>query len=87
MVTLKTLLISVLKENVPAEEKKCLLLVLPYLGVIYLQIRTKLKQAFKGVLNCCKLEIAFKCETRLSNSFRLKDSTPKDIIPGYHKIQ
>ena len=37
--------------------------------------------SLKGsVLNCCKLEIAFKCQTRLSNSFHYKDSIPKDLI-------
>ena len=63
-------------------ERKRLLLVLPYLGVIPLQTRTKLQQAIKGVLNCCKLEIAFKCQTKLSNSFRFKDPIPKDLISG-----
>ena len=47
-----------------------------------MQTRTKLKQALKGVLNCCKLEIVFKCQTRLSNSFRYKDPIPKDLISG-----
>ena len=34
------------------------------------------------ILNCCKLEIAFKCQTNLSNSFRFKDPIPKDLISG-----
>ena len=55
-----------------------MILVLPYLGIISLQTRTKLQQALKGVLNCCKLEIVFKCQTRFSNSFRI----PKDLISG-----
>ena len=55
---------------------------LPYLGIISLQTRTKLQQTLKGVLNCCKLEIVFKCQTRLSNSFRYKDPIPKDLISG-----
>ena len=59
-----------------------MLLVLPYLGIISLQTRTKLQQALKGVLNCCKLEIVFKCQARLSNSFRYKDPIPKDLISG-----
>ena len=42
------------KENVPTVEKQRLLLVLPYLGIISLQNRTKLQQALKRVLNCCK---------------------------------
>ena len=47
-----------------------------------MQTRTKLQQAWKGVLNCCKLEIIFKCQTRLSNSFRYEDRIPKDLISG-----
>ena len=92
MITLKTLLTNVfkkflsnvhlIKENVPTVEKKRLLLVLPYLGIISLQTRTKLQEALKGVLNCCKLGIVFKCQTRLSNSFRYKDPIPKDLISG-----
>ena len=74
--------IHLVKEKVPTVERKRLLLVLPYLGVISLQTRTKLQQAIKGVLNCCKLEIAFKCQTNLSNSFRFKDPIPKDLISG-----
>ena len=55
---------------------------------IFLLIRTKLQQALKGVLNCCKLEIAFKCQTSLSNSFRHRDPMPKDvIISGVYKFQ
>ena len=70
--------IHLVKEKVPTVERKRLLLVLPYLGVISLQTRTKLQQALKEVLNFCKLEIAFKCQTKLSNSFRFKDPMPKD---------
>ena len=47
-----------------------------------MQTRTKLQQALKGVLNCCKLEIVFKCQTKLSNSFRFKDPIPRDLISG-----
>ena len=98
MVTLKTLLTIVLniininikylniihlvKEKVPGVEKKRLLLVFPYLGIISLQTRFKLQQVLKCVLNFCKLKIAFKCQTRLSNCFRYKDLTPKDLISG-----
>ena len=92
MVTLKTLLTNVkkflnnihlVKENVPTvEKKKRLLLVLPYFGIISLQTRTKLQQALKAVLNCCKLEIVFKYQTRRSNSFRYKDPISKDLISG-----
>ena len=74
--------IHLFKENVPIVEKSRLLLTLPYLGIIYFQTRTKLQQALKGVLNFCKLEIVFKCQTMLSNSFRYKDPMPKNLISG-----
>ena len=81
---LKTFLnnIHLIKENLPTVEKKCFLLVLPYLAIIILQTRTKLLQALKSVLNCSKLKIAFKCQTRFSNYFRYKNPIPKDLIPG-----
>ena len=53
-----------------------------------LQTRIKLQQALKGVLNCCKQEVIFKCQTRLSNSFRYKDRILKDLISGVvYKLQ
>ena len=70
------------KVKVPKVETKRLLLVLPCLGIRSLQTRTKIQQAIKGVLNCCKLEIAFICQTKLSNSFLFKDPIPKDLISG-----
>ena len=42
--------IHLVKEKVPTVERKHLHLVLPYLGVISLQTRTKLQQALKGAL-------------------------------------
>ena len=60
MVALKTSLTNVLKsflnnvhlvkENVPKVEKKRLLAVLPYLGLISLQTRTKLQEPLKGCM-------------------------------------
>ena len=74
--------VHLVNENVPTVEKKGLPLVLPYLGIISLQTRTKLQQALKDVLNCCKLKIVFKSQTRLSNSFCYKDTIPKGLISG-----
>ena len=47
-----------------------------------MQARTKLQQALKGVLNCCKLEIVFKCQTKLYSFFCYKGPIPKDLISG-----
>ena len=63
-------------------EKKRFLLVLPYLGIISLQTKTKLHQALQVALNCFKLGIVFKCQTKYFNSFRYKDPIPKDLISG-----
>ena len=52
--------IHFVKENLPTVGEKVFLLVLPFLGMISLQTRTKSQQALKGVLNCGKLEIPFK---------------------------
>ena len=47
---------------------------------------TKLQQAFKGILNCSWLEIAFKFQVMLSYSFRFKDPIPKDISGVAYKF-
>ena len=54
-------------------KKKHILLVLPYCGVIFLQTRPKLQQAFEDVLNCYKLLFRF---------FPFKDPLSKDLIYG-----
>ena len=74
--------IHLVKKNVPTVGKKYLVLVPPYFEIISLQTRTGLLEALKGVLNCCELELVFKCQTRLSNSFRYKDPIPKDLTSG-----
>ena len=68
--------------QVTTVEKKTLLLSLPYLGDISLQTRTKLRKSFKGILNCCKLQIVFKSQRKLANVFRFKDRLPFDLVSG-----
>ena len=36
----------------------------------------------KGTLNCCKLQVIFKSERKLSNMFRFKDRVPYDLVSG-----
>ena len=63
-------------------------LVLPYLGPLSSQNRAKLRQSFKGILSCCKLQIVFKSENKLANVFRFKDGIPKELTSGVvHKFQ
>ena len=74
--------IHVVKQTTVTVEKKPLALVLPYLGSISLQTRTKLNKSLKDILNCWKLQIVFKNKTKLGNNFHLKDQIPKDLTSG-----
>ena len=75
-------IIYILKEKVPTVEKKPLRLVLPYLGHILLQTRTKLQKSIKGVLNCCKLQGFFKSQNKLCNNFHFKDPVSQILTSG-----
>ena len=59
------------------------------IGITSLQTRTKLQQALKDVLNCCKLEMAFICQIKLSNSSDTKTLyLSQDLISdGIYKFQ
>ena len=63
-------------------EKKTLILSRPYLGNVFLQIRTKLRKYFKGILNCCNLQIDFKSQKKLTHVFRFKNRLPFDLVSG-----
>ena len=69
--------IHILKEKVLTVEKKPLRLVLPYLGTISLETKTKLQIFIKGILNCCKLQVVFKNQNKIYNNFRFKDPVPQ----------
>ena len=71
-----------MQEKVITVPKKTLFLVLPYLGPLSFQTRTKLRKSLKGILNCCKLQIVFKSENKLENDFRFKYRTPKELTLG-----
>ena len=63
-------------------EKNFLVLVLPYLGSISLQTRTKLKKLLKNILNCGKVQIVFRNNIRLGNNFHFKNRYPNDLTSG-----
>ena len=68
--------------------KKRFFLVLPYLGSLSLQTRTKLRKSLIGILICCKLLIMFKSRNKLCNVIRFKDCFPKELASGVvHKFQ
>ena len=70
------------REKVITVPKKTLFLVLPCLGSLSLQTRTKLRKSLKGILNCCKLQIVFKIQNKLAEAFRFKDRIPKELTSG-----
>ena len=74
--------INIVKEITLTVKKKPLVLVFPYLGLISLQTRTKLKKPLKNILHCCKLQIVFRNKTRSGNNFHFKDQIPKDLASG-----
>ena len=83
---LRTLLIIILKcfwitniEYKKTVPKKTLFLVLPYLGLLSLQISTKVRKSLKGILNCCKLQILFESQNKLAKAFRFKGRIPKEL--------
>ena len=53
---------------------------LPFLGNLSLQTKTKLQNVLKRVLGCCKIQIVFKSQRDLSNVFRFKDRLPYELI-------
>ena len=74
--------IHIIKETTVTVEKKPFVQVLPYLGSISFQTRTKLKKSLKTILNCCKLQIVFENSTILDTNFHFKDRIPKNITLG-----
>ena len=70
------------RENMITVPKKTLFLVIPYLGPLSLQTRTKLRKSLKGILSCCKLQIVFKSQNKLAKAFRFKDRIPKELTSG-----
>ena len=74
-----TSLFSVVKNK--EESASDLILSLPYLGDISLQTTIKLRKSFKGILNCCKLQIVFKIQ-RKPSVFQFKDRLSFDLVSG-----
>ena len=68
------------RPQVLTAEKKTLTLVLPFLGELSLQTRTKLQKVFKRTLDCCKIQIVLKNQIHLLNVFRFKDCLPYDFV-------
>ena len=61
-------------------EKRLLILPLPFLGDIFLQLITKVRKSLKNILNCCKVQIVYKSQRRLTSQFRFKEPLPYDLM-------
>ena len=70
------------QEKVITVPKKTLFLALLYLGPLLLETRTKLRKSLKGILNCCRLQIAFKSQNKLANAFCFKDRITMELTSG-----
>ena len=62
---------KILEHTVP---KKELCIVVPYLGMSSLSLRTRLQKSIN--ISFCKIKVIFKSSTRLANFFRFKDKIP-----------
>ena len=64
------------KQIVPAVPKKKLLVVLPYLGTFYWNLRKYFYKSDRKSLPQCNIEVIFQSKNRLSSFFKFKDPIP-----------
>ena len=62
--------------------KKDLMIVLPYLGKLLLQIRTRINRVMRNKLPHCNLRIVFQTKCKLINFFTFKDKIPVFLRSG-----
>ena len=62
--------------------KKDLIIVLPYLGKLSLQIRTRINRVMRNKLPHCNLRIVFQTKCKLINFFTFKDKIPVFLHSG-----
>ena len=74
--------LHIIKTTLATVEKMPLCLVLPYLGLISSQVRTKIRNAIKSTLICCRLQVIFKSKRKPSNMLKLKDHGLYHLVSG-----
>ena len=67
------------KRSLITVPKKDVLIVLPFLGQFSLNLRSRLYNCFNKTLTQCDIKIVFQSKNRLSDLFRFKESTPKEL--------
>ena len=70
------------KVVVSTAPKKDLMIVLPYLGKLSLQIRTRINRGMKTKLSHCNFRIVFQSKCKLINFFTFKDKIPIFLRSG-----
>ena len=70
------------KPVVSAVPKKDLVIVLPYLGKLSLQIRTRINRIMKNKLPYCNIRFVFQTKYKISNFFTVKDKIPSLVRSG-----
>ena len=70
------------KVEVCTVPKREINILLPFLGITSLDIRTKLQDLFRRKFPQCNLRIIFKASVRLRSLFRFKDRVPKLLHSG-----
>ena len=81
---IKIFLDKVLTQNVVVSTvpKKHLMIVLPYLGKLSLQIRTRISGVMENKLPHCNFRIVFQSKCKLINFFTFKDKIPTFFCSG-----
>ena len=78
--------IFVPKRTLITVSKKDLLIVLPFLGQFFLNLRSRLYICFKETLPQCNTKAFFQFRNRLSNLFQFKDSIPNELRSHLYKF-
>ena len=71
-----------IQEKVATLANTLLFLVLPYLGPLSLQTRTKWRKSLKYAFNFWKIQIVFKSQNKFANAFCFKVCIPKELTFG-----
>ena len=61
------------KKIVHTAEKKQVLIVLPFLGPLSFEIRSRLQKCLKSYIPYCSLKVVYQSKNRLSSVFQFKD--------------
>ena len=68
------------KDAVHLAPKKEFLIILPYLGVNSLRLRTKFVNMFKSCIPYASIKVVFRSPCRMNSFFKFKDSIPSDLL-------